>query len=85
MFAGDLIPTGVVVASTTAVEYPSYTQKDDVICKIVHKNGIPFMSAFEAGTSFFNPKSLTENRYLTFGHSTLDYLANYPFITLHEN
>ena len=85
VFAGDLIPTGVVVASTTDVVYPSYTQKDDVICKIVHKNGIPFMSAFEAGTSFFNPKSLTENRYLTFGHSTLDYLANYPFITLHEN
>lgn len=85
VFAGDLIPTGVTVASTSAIVYPAYTQRDDIICKIIHKNGIPFMSAFEAGTSFFNPKSLTENRYLTFGHSELDYLADYPFITLHED
>jgi hypothetical protein len=40
------------------------------------------MSAFEVGTSFFNPKSLTENHYLTFGHNTIEYLENYPFITV---
>ena len=42
------------------------------------------MSAFEVGTSFFNPKSLTENHYLTFGYNTLEYLKNYPFITVSE-
>ena len=40
------------------------------------------MSAFETGTTFFNPRSLTENHYLTFGHNTLKYLKNYPFITV---
>ena len=39
------------------------------------------MSAFETGTSFFNPRNLSENHYLTWGYSDLDYLANYPFIT----
>lgn len=85
VFAGDLIPSGVEVASTSAIIYPAYTEKSDIICKIVHKTSVPFMSAFEAGTSFFNPKSLTETNYLTFGHSELDRLANYPFITIYED
>ena len=85
VFAGDLIPKDVVVATTSAIVYPSYTQKDDVICKIIHKNGIPFMSAFEAGTKFINPNSFTKNIYLTTRRSRIDYLANYPFTTLHDN
>lgn len=40
------------------------------------------LSAFEVGTSFFNAKSLTENRYLTWGYNTLENLSNYPFITV---
>ena len=40
------------------------------------------MSSFEAGTSFFNPRSLTENHYLTFGHNTITALHDKPFITL---
>ena len=53
----------------------------NIICKVLVKLP-PYMSAFEVGTSFFNPKSLTENHYLTFGHNTLEYLKNYPFITV---
>ena len=53
----------------------------DIICKVLVKLP-PYMSAFEVGTSFFNPKSLTENHYLTFGHNTIEYLKNYPFITV---
>lgn len=85
LFAGDIIPTGVKVASTTKILVPFYTQKDDIICKVIHNRAIPFMSAFEVATDFFNPKSLTETHYLTWGFSNLDYLANYPFITLYEN
>ena len=53
-----------------------------VVCKIVHKNSLPFMSAFETGTNFFNPRSLTDTHYLTFGHNTLQYLYQYPWITI---
>ena len=75
-FAGDLIKT-----TETAPKNMSYTQSDDVICKVLVKLP-PYMSAFEVGTTFFNPRSLTENHYLTFGHNTLEYLKNYPFITV---
>ena len=76
VFPGDLIPSGVIIAAGEG-----YTVDEDIICKILVKLP-PFMSAFEVGTSFFNPRSLTENHYLTFGHNTLVALKNYPFITL---
>ena len=81
-FAGDAIPDGVTVKAGGDFEISEvYVEDADVICKVVTKLP-PYMSAFEVGTSFFNPKSLTENHYLTFGHNTLAYLKNYPFITI---
>lgn len=82
VFAGDIIPKGIDVATTTKVVYPSYKEDSNVILKIVHKDAVPYMSGFEAGTSFFNARSLTENRYLTFGHNTLVALHDKPFITI---
>lgn len=76
VFPGDLIPAGAEIAVGEG-----YAVDADVICKVLVKLP-PYMSAFEVGTSFFNPKSLTENHYLTFGHNTLEYLKNYPFITV---
>ena len=76
VFPGDLIPAGVDIAAGEG-----YAEDADVICKVLVKLP-PYMSAFEVGTSFFNPKSLTENHYLTFGHNTIEYLKNYPFITV---
>jgi len=78
VFPGDLIPAGVAISKGTA-----YEVDDKVICKILVKLP-PFMSAFEVGTTFFNPRSLTENHYLTFGHNSLAYLKNYPFVTVRE-
>ena len=77
VFPGDKIPAGVIIAKGEGYTAPT----KDVICKVLVKLP-PYMSAFEVGTSFFNPKSLTENHYLTFGHNTIEYLKNYPFITV---
>lgn len=77
VFPGDVIPAGVIIAAGEGYTAPA----KDVICKVLVKLP-PYMSAFEVGTSFFNPKSLTENHYLTFGHNTIEYLKNYPFITV---
>ena len=77
LFAGDQFPVGAVVAAGEG-----YVVDANIICKIIHRRSVPFMSAFEVGTSFFNPRSLTENHYLTWGHNTLEYLKNYPFITV---
>lgn len=79
-FAGDLLPTG----TGNTVSKKIYVNDDTIACKIFVKLP-PFMSAFVVGTSFFNAKSLTENRYLTFGHNSLEYLKNYPVITVKLN
>lgn len=59
----------------------AYTKDGDVICKIFVKLP-PYMSAFEVGSEFDNPRSLTKTRYLTWGHNTIEYLKGYPIITL---
>lgn len=77
-FAGDLIKTTDKAPANT-----SYTVDTKVIAKVVVEMP-PYMSAFETGTSFFNARNLSTNHYLTFGRNSLDYLKNYPMITLTE-
>lgn len=79
LFPGDLLP-----GNTEYLANETYTTDSKIICKIVHRGSAPYMGAFTTETSFFNPKSLTENHYLTFGHNTLEHLKNYPWITLKE-
>lgn len=84
VFPGDLIPNGAKIGSSAGDDFAEsevYVEDADVVCKIVTKLP-PLMSAFEVGTTFFNPRSLTENHYLTFGHNSLAHLKNYPFITV---
>lgn len=76
VFPGDLIPVGYNIP-----ENECYVVDDTIAFKVIHKRSVPYMSAFEVATSFFNPRSLTENNYLTFGHNSLEHLAGYPFIT----
>ena len=82
VFPGDEIPAGATVKASGTFELgETYIEQADVICKVLTVLP-PYMSAFEVGTTFFNPRSLTENHYLTFGHNTLAYLKNYPMITV---
>lgn len=80
-FPSDLLPEG------TAYEaYEAYTEHSDftdgaIICKLIHKRAIPFMSAMSIGTEFYNPKDLDRNHYLTWGYSKPTYLKNYPIVT----
>lgn len=75
-FPGDSIKVGDAPDVGTF-----YVEDDTIAFKCYHKGAVPFMSAFEVGTSFYNPRSLTENHYLTWGYNTLQHLENYPFIT----
>lgn len=77
-FSGEKIPTGASAAANTY-----YTPDSKIICKVLIVLP-PMMSAFSVGTSFWNPRSLTETHYLTFGYNTLEYLKNYPFIEIKE-
>lgn len=84
-FAGEALDNGASVYDTSASAFKVkvYIPDDSVIAKVMVKLP-PYMSAFEVGTTFFNPRSLTTNRYLTFGHNTLEVLEAYPFITIYE-
>jgi hypothetical protein len=86
LFAGDEIPAGATIgaSSTDFLVGEVYIEDAKIICKVMHRRSVPFMSAFEVGTSFFNPRSLTENHYLTWGHNSLEYLKRYPFVTVKE-
>ena len=84
VFAGELIPAGVTVidiSEASPIVYPTYTQDSSIVCKAFVEFP-PYMSAFEVGTSFFNARNLSTNHYLTFGRNSLDYLRNYPLITV---
>lgn len=76
IFPGDLLP-----ANTAYNANETYSQDSTIIFKVYHKNSIPFMTAFETGTEFFNPRSLTQTNYLIWGYNDLESLKNYPFIT----
>ena len=83
LFPGDELPAGATVGtSKDFAESEVYIEDAKVVCKVMHRRSVPFMSAFRVGTSFFNPRSLTTNHYLTWGHNSLEYLKRYPFITI---
>ena len=62
----------------------AYTEDSTIICKIIHKNGVRYLSSFETSTEFWNPKSLSTNRYLTWMYAKPVHLASYPFITVSQ-
>ena len=77
-FAGEEIP-----ASSTVEAGKSYTVDGNIVCKIIHKDSIPYMSGFVTRTEFINARNMnSSNQYLTFGHNTLTPIKNYPLITL---
>lgn len=76
IFPGDLLP-----GNTAYSAYEVYEEDPSIVFKVYHKDSVPFMTAFETGTEFFNPRSLTETHYLIWGYNTLESLKNYPFIT----
>lgn len=84
LFAGDEIPSGATVKAGGDFELGSvYIEDATVICKVMTKIP-PYMSAFEVGTSFFNPRSLSENSYLTFGHNTIEQILDSAYVTVKE-
>lgn len=76
VFPGDLLPNATAYEANE-----TYTEDEKIICKIVVDYPV-WLSAFSVGTSFFNPKSLTENFYTTWGHNTLEHFFHSPMITV---
>lgn len=83
VFPGDALINGATVkASGNFEEAEVYVEDASIICKVIHRDAIPFMGAFTTNTVFWNPRSLTENHYLIWGYSKPCYLYNRPFLTI---
>lgn len=63
----------------------AYVADSNIICKIIHKNAIKYLSSFETGTEFWNPKNLTTNRYLTWAYADPTFLFSYPIVRLEKD
>lgn len=83
---GEEIASGAsYLANTTYQENSDPATDGSVICKIIHKEAIPFMDGFETQTEFINAKNLSQNHYLHFGHSKPDRFYDLPLITVKAN
>lgn len=83
-FPNDEIANGAYIGVVGGIEAKLVAlHTEDVICKIMTKLP-PLMSAFFAGSNFWNGRSLTTNHYATWGFNSLDHYYGKPFITLKE-
>ena len=80
---GEAITVGQTAPAGTSYQEASTLMADGtVICKIIHKEAIPWMSGFETQTEFINPKNRSENHYLHFGHNKLTRFYGLPLVTV---
>lgn len=83
LFPADELPAGATVGTSQQfTDAEVYIVDASVMCKAIHKDAVPFMSAFTTNTVFWNPRALVENHYLVWGYSEPCYLYNYPFLTI---
>lgn len=79
IFPGDLLPAGFTYKANEA-----YRKDDTIICKIFSPEYIFYMTGYEQGEAFYNPRSATTNHYLRKGFSKVGISKFRPFITLKE-
>lgn len=79
IFPGDLLPANFAYGANE-----SYTVAPKTIAKIFAPEYIYYMTGYQQGESFYNPRSATTNHYLRKGYSDV-YVSKFrPFITLTE-
>ena len=79
IFPGDLLPDSFNYGANE-----SYTIDPKVICKIFAPEYVYYMTGYEQGEAFYNPRSATTNHYLRKGYSDVMISKFRPFITISE-
>ena len=79
IFPGDLLPGNFDYNSNE-----SYTKDEKVICKVFAPEYVMYMTGYQQGESFYNPRSATTNHYLRKGFSDVQVSGFRPFITIRE-
>lgn len=63
----------------------AYIEDEDIICKVITKDTIKYMAAFETATDFFNPQALVTSKMLIWGFSEPTRLLGQPCVTVHAD
>lgn len=79
IFPGDLLPSNFAYTANEA-----YTKDEKVIAKVFAPEYVYYMTGYEQGESFYNPRSATTNHYLRKGYSPVQVSQFRPFITIKE-
>ena len=79
IFPGDLLPDSFSYGANEA-----YQVDPKVICKIFAPEYVYYMTGYQQGESFYNPRSATTNHYLRKGFSPVMISKFRPFITIRE-
>ena len=79
IFPGDLLPNSFAYKTGEA-----YTVDPKVIAKVFAPEYVYYMTGYEQGESFYNPRSATTNHYLRKGFSDVQVSQFRPFITIKE-
>ena len=79
IFPGDILPGSFDYKANEA-----YVREDKVIAKIFAPEYVYYMTGFQQGEAFYNPRSATTNHYLRKGFSDVQISKFRPFITLKE-
>ena len=79
IFPGDLLPDSFSYGANEA-----YQMDDKVICKIFAPEYVYYMTGFQQGEAFYNPRSATTNHYLRKGFSDVQISKFRPYITISE-
>lgn len=75
-FPGELLASGDTYEADEA-----YEEDDKIICKVVGKGALPFLTGVSTGTEFVNARNNSSNHYLTWTYG-LGRLDAKPLITL---
>lgn len=79
IFPGDLLPDSFNYGANEA-----YQMDPKVICKVFAPEYVYYMTGYQQGDSFYNPRSATTNHYLRKGFSDVIISKFRPFITISE-
>lgn len=79
IFPGDLLPNGFTYKANEA-----YRKDDSVIGKIFAPDYVVYLTGYQQGDAFYNPRSATTNHYLRKGYSDVMFSQFRPVFTLKE-
>lgn len=79
-FAGEALSIGDKFLPGKA-----YVEDEDVICKVITRDAVKYLSCFETATEFHNPQALTTSHMLIWGFSNPTRVLGEPCVTLHAD